>query len=288
MMDRGLAISTTLLGRAKKQREAVRSRGRPLPEEIGRVKPNTGGTGESTERDLWLCGGGEWDRFGGGVGQDVQGGRRWWAGGWWALWAGAQGLCPGVRAPAGPLLPREKRLAGEASGKRHLAKIPFGGQGLMDTASDIIVRAHVTEAVSAGALFYATAATGQRFVGGVLRISSASWAAAPAAGLSTITAASCLSGHAAILVANAVATGLTGSRVHEGHDNSLQSTTAFATAGVLSFWLLGGRPVMVCPSDLRYLGAYARIGLKAGEEYAGEQMRGRIQVRQLPSPCGVV
>ena len=158
----------------------------------------------------------------------------------------------------------------------------------MATASDIIVRAHVTEAVSAGALFYATAATGQRFVGGVLRISSASWAAAPAAGLSTITAASCLSGHAAILVANAVATGLTGSRVHEGHDNSLQSTTAFATAGVLSFWLLGGRPVMVCPSDLRYLGAYARIGLKAGEEYAGEQMRGRIQVRQLPSPCGVV
>ena len=36
---------------------------------------------------------------------------------------------------------------------------------------------------------------------------------------------------------------------------------------------------MLCPSDLRYLGAYARLGVPCTVEYADSAMRGRVQVR---------
>jgi hypothetical protein len=140
------------------------------------------------------------------------------------------------------------------------------------------VRLHVAEACAGGAVFYAAVAAGQRATGGV-RITAASWLAAPVAGLAAVTLGSCAAGHSAVAAGNAAAGWLTGQPAHSDHTNRLQSTTAFAATGLLSFWLLGGRATMVCPSDLRYLGAYARLGLPCTVEYADSAMRGRVQVR---------
>ncbi len=150
-----------------------------------------------------------------------------------------------------------------------------------DRLAATAVRLRVAEAATAGALFYATAATGQRIIG-ALRITSATWVVAPSAGLVTVMLGSCAAGHGAVAAGNTASQALTGRLVHTGHANYLQSTTAFGAVGLASFWLFGGKGVMLCPSDLRYLGAYARLGIPCTVEYADSAMRGRVQVRHLP------
>lgn len=150
-----------------------------------------------------------------------------------------------------------------------------------DRLAATAVRLRVAEAASAGALFYTAAAAGQRTIG-ALRITSATWLAAPSAGVVTVMLGSCAAGHGAVAAGNAASLALTGKPAHADHANYLQSTTAFSAVGLLSFWLFGGKGVMLCPSDLRYLGAYARIGIPCTVEYADGAMRGRVQVRHLP------
>mgnify|MGYP007125059767 CR=1 FL=1 len=149
-----------------------------------------------------------------------------------------------------------------------------------DRVAAAAVRLRVAEAVSAGVLFYSTAAAAQRTMG-ALRITSASWVAAPSAGLVTVMLGSCVAGHGAVTAGNALSLALTAQLAHPDHANYLQSTTAFGAIGLLSFWLLGGKCGMLCPSDLRYLGAYARLGIPCTVEYADSAMRARVQVRHL-------
>lgn len=149
-----------------------------------------------------------------------------------------------------------------------------------DRMAAAIVRLRVAEVVSGGVLFYTVAAAGQRTMG-ALRISSAIWVAAPLAGLVTATLGSCAAGHGALGAGNSVSMALTGKFAHSDPANHLQSTCAFAAVGLFSFWILGGRSVMLCPSDLRHLGAYARLGIPCTVDYADSAMRGRVQVCKL-------
>ena len=137
-------------------------------------------------------------------------------------------------------------------------------QGGMESG---IIRAHVPETVAGLGLFYTTAVLGQRAIGSGLRLSAASWVVGPGAGAVIVTLGSCVAGHGAILSGNVTSQVLLGSNVHIGHSNNLQSTTAFCAAGLLGFRILGGQWRMICPSDLRFLGAYSKMGLPCTEEY---------------------
>ena len=164
-------------------------------------------------------------------------------------------------------------LAAAAGG----ADSKHGPRAPLAAAATAAVRLRAPEAAAAGALFYATAVAGQRAMGGA-KITAASWLAAPAAGLAAVTLGACAAGHGAVIAGNAASIALTGQRAHAAHANYLQSTTAFATTGVVCFWLLGGKGAMVCPSDLRYMGAYAKMGIPCTVEYADNAMRGRVQM----------
>jgi hypothetical protein len=144
-----------------------------------------------------------------------------------------------------------------------------------------VVRARVPEATAGCGVFYATACASQVLLGRGLGITAASWAAAPVAGVCAATASSVAAGYAAIS-AGWVAAELTGRGGWRpgvlGHRNYPQSTTAFAAAGLLAFWSLGGEGRMLCPSDLRSHGAYRHVGVPCTSEYADSTMRGRVQM----------
>ena len=142
----------------------------------------------------------------------------------------------------------------------------------------VLLRARAPEAAAGLGLFYGTAALGQRIVGGTLRITAATWLFGPAAGVAVVTASSFVAGHGAILVGNGVAVAATGKCAHVGHGNHMQNSTAFAVVGLLSFWFAGGQGKMICPSDLRFLGSFSKVGLPCTEKYAGDMMRGRVQM----------